>query len=1264
MTNQQNAINSLLGNTPNDPSVVVEDWDSAEEIWDDELNESVPTVTISGGVTNIEYKFMTSLPSYYSSAEDEAESGVFKPITSNSDLWNEIEIVLGETTKTGFESYFTDVANLNFTPTGTTAAITFAGFDRQEHDNPDYSNADGFMKALPWDPVNDTQLQGDVFFDFDGFTDEIGENGIDERKFFTVLHEIGHALGLTHPDITTGYEATAKYTVMLPEPENSTYQHPDMHYESFQKAYEYVKGLQLYDIAALQKVYGTNTTTRDEDGTVYKFGTDQAFGTAATNPFIYTVWDGGGDNDIIDATGYADGVEIDLREGHFSSIGKNGNATTLARVQWDEEATASDPVKFPAGYDAGNVAIAYGTQIENATGTGYDDHLIGNSLDNVLIGGEGSDTLEGNGGFDTLYGGAGNDTLIVDAGLADVFSFIDGGAGTDTFGFTGFATNVEINAASIKTPASVAINVENVTLGSAGSVYLTDLGRNFDFSETLTDTPWLDYSSYGTTAADKLHIDLSTADWKVTSGNTSDEDNIDSDKHNAVSVNFVGSKWGDDITLGSQNARIWLGTGDDNVTAATYTAHQFIYSGGNDVIVGQAAQVSDVIFDAAITDNDITFAETNQGPNTGGGAFEIYTFDLVVTIAGKGTITIEGLTAYVHTTNNTYYFNGPEFRLWNGSPYSFGDSISAKIITSPSTFDQLNTNPFDVMDITGTSGDDLMIGYGQADTLRGGAGVDYLEGNGGNDKLYGGMGDDSLMGDFGDDELYGDAGLDTLYGGMGNDKLYGGTGDDFGLYGQTGNDEIYGDAGDDSLWGGIGDDVLYGGDDNDQLWGERGDDILVGGEGDDVLWGDSGDDILIGGAGDDVLEGGSGNDTFIFNDLAEISASGDYIYDFSVEDKIDLSAITSLDFIGTNAFSSMAGEMRYSLSGYTIIEIDSTGDGLVDHRIVLADSEKNLIENSGVITIDRAIYGTPGNDVLNGTKYSDLIYGLGGNDTINGMAGDDTFFYTSGLDTYEDSGDEDTIQFGSGVSVYDLTIADSGTDDTLITLNSGTDEILLQDNVHANANLHFENLSFDNGLVLDFTDYSNWQWGTSAFELIIGDANDNTILGGAGNDNLKGKGGNDQIDGGDGNDKIWGGAGDDYIFGGLGLDTLRGESGNDTLVGSSDNDTLYGGDDNDILNGGIGSGFDNLFGDAGDDILYATAGNDFLRGGTGSDTFIFDDITDFAGTAAATIKAGFDSNASGDNDVLDIMDIIDFNSSTDALSNFVSLTDNGSNTTV
>ena len=111
--------------------------------------------------------------------------------------------------------------------------------------------------------------------------------------------------------------------------------------------------------------------------------------------------------------------------------------------------------------------------------------------------------------------------------------------------------------------------------------------------------------------------------------------------------------------------------------------------------------------------------------------------------------------------------------------------------------------------ITGTEGDDLLLG-----TLR----RDVISGLGGADQLLGLDGDDDLDGGEGDDVLHGGAGNDQLSDFFGSNNLVGGSGDDA-LSAGDGNDILQGDAGSDVLLGGLGNDIVNGGDDNDQIDG-------------------------------------------------------------------------------------------------------------------------------------------------------------------------------------------------------------------------------------------------------------------------------------------------------------------------------------------------------------------------------------------------------------------------------------------------------------
>ncbi|MEM9014140.1 MAG: Ig-like domain-containing protein [Pseudomonadota bacterium] len=156
--------------------------------------------------------------------------------------------------------------------------------------------------------------------------------------------------------------------------------------------------------------------------------------------------------------------------------------------------------------------------------------------------------------------------------------------------------------------------------------------------------------------------------------------------------------------------------------------------------------------------------------------------------------------------------------------------------------------------IDGLASNDIANGLDGADSLIGGAGNDTLKGAGGGDVLEGGDGADSLEGGAGVDTLRGEAGNDTLIGDAGNDALYGG----------AENDSIMGGDGVDNIKGAGGADTLLGGNDGDAVNGGSGGDFIKGAGGDDIIIGLDGDDLLSGGAGEDTMVGGAGSDIFLF----------------------------------------------------------------------------------------------------------------------------------------------------------------------------------------------------------------------------------------------------------------------------------------------------------------------------------------------------------------------------------------------------------------
>lgn len=157
---------------------------------------------------------------------------------------------------------------------------------------------------------------------------------------------------------------------------------------------------------------------------------DRFIGTAAANHFWGQgggdYFNGGAGNDILD--GGRDGDIIYGEAGNDTIIGGSGQ-------DYLDGGAGTDTVVY-SGSNAGvTIDLANGTAVggdgdgpvqivgrgttirhdilagfENAVGSSFDDHLIGNALANDLSGGGGDDTLTGGLGADILRGGAGSDT--------------------------------------------------------------------------------------------------------------------------------------------------------------------------------------------------------------------------------------------------------------------------------------------------------------------------------------------------------------------------------------------------------------------------------------------------------------------------------------------------------------------------------------------------------------------------------------------------------------------------------------------------------------------------------------------------------------------------------------------------------------------------------------------------------------------------------------------------------------------------------------
>jgi serralysin len=903
----------------------------------------------------------------------------------------------------------------------------------------------------------------------------------DTYAYKAVFHEIGHALGFSHPgdynagvmadydgdgDLDeTNYVNAAEYAQDSGQYTIMSYFGPD---DTGANHTVEASTLLLHDIAAIQRLYGARTDTRTGD-TVYGFNSNSGRSplslTSASDKMVAAIYDNGG-IDTLDFSGYSQTQTIDLNQEAFSSTG----GLTL------------------------NVSIARGAVIENAKGGSGSDTLLGNGANNRLEGNAGADTLVGRAGIDSVFGGSGDDTLFLDISEDIAGQTFDGGAGAgDKLALTGIApasfdlrddlvTGIEILEYSNAGGADVIVDVQvNATqLGGVtavrGNFFTNMLDRLTVTMGTQTNLSLLGTTFTHFTANDRVVVNGDADSEAITGGSARDILN--------------GNGGGDFLSGGAGIDELHGGGGDDTLALGSSEdiAGQIFDGGagtGDELLLIGPSPVSFDLRDDILTDVEIL---RYGNVIDGSGIFNAHVN--ASQLGGVGDLnTISG-----------FFLDSAQDHL----TVTMGAQTGLNLLGT--TFTDFTDN--DRVIVNGDADAESITGSTARDVLNGGGGADWLRGAAGRDELHGGTGDDVLSFADGDnlfDIVDGGADFDTVQieglgihnfngsvisgieridfnvGGVGLNKLAAFEAAYVGA-GLAANLNVVGDTGGAStlllqLFAPLSVDISaftfanWGIDDRIELYGDNASadgETFKGSTQNDRIFADAGADIIDGYIGADAMTGGLGNDIFY------VDNAGDTV--------IELAGAGS----GTDS-------VRTSLATYTLA-------ANVERLYKDGTSAYTAVGNAS----NNTIYGNNGDD-----KFRD--YNLG-TDAFSGGNGVDSMYYSGTTAAI--------LNFATNVH------GGSAAGDAFASVEKFFGSITGNDQMTAGA----ARATFN---------------GQGGNDTLTGGANHDKLYGEAGADILSGGGGNDQLYGGLGNDTMTGGAlRDDFVYtetaasGGWGTDTV------------------------------------------------------------------------------------------------------------------------------
>ncbi len=762
-----------------------------------------------------------------------------------------------------------------------------------------------------------SEEEGDMWFGPAGDLPDLGN-----YDWHSIGHELGHALGLKHGHEGGGISGamdanrdSQEFTIM-------TYRDfigHDPSAGSTTETWGYAQTLMMYDIAAIQFMYGANFNTNSGD-TIYTFSTTtgemfiDGIGQGKPgnvislfdNRIFRTIWDGDGD-DTYDFSNYTTDLNIDLTPGGWVDLDTSGN---FQRANLGQDASGVDQFSRGHVFNALQYQGDSRSLIENAIGGSGNDEITGNAADNDLVGNGGIDTIYGEAGNDTIDGGAEDD--IIGWVVGDGRDIIDGGLGTDQFLITTshqietyFIETVVDYTARVAVPEPLAVATDIVVSRAfvvGASTVIAELDRVEDIDvlsafAALGDTYIVSGDFVGT------DLDPNT----ITITGTGGDDTVDlSGLVSVHGVNFITNGGNDQLIGGNANTSVILSedfatyqqsinpdgsltlssasgsfTTDNNLIIIQDPGNQ---GGGIDLNITPVAQD-----DSFEIDEDTILFGNVLIDNSSGVDFDFDGDDLSVALVGggvnHGSLMLNGDGSFTYTPDLNYF--GLESFDYTVDDDNGGHDTATAYITvinvndpaiisglvegavtedtaTLSTMGELNIS--DVDSPNEFQEGPYMGAYGILELTKSGDWA-YFVLNGHEDVQD--LDSEGTLSDLVDIKSHDGTsatieitinGTDEPKGNANGEALDGTVLADGNLYGGAGADVVTGLSENDVVYGGERDDLVQGGWGDDTVHGGEGSDNILGDVGNDSLFGDEGRDTIHGGPEDDHIDGGDGRD--------------------------------------------------------------------------------------------------------------------------------------------------------------------------------------------------------------------------------------------------------------------------------------------------------------------------------------------------------------------------------------------------------------------